>query len=162
MHGKGRTRVGDDVLDAALMHGYHIGITLHHIDAILLRDGLLRLEETIEFAFLMIDLRIRRVHVFLLHALRPGVQQSSSEGHHLSADVQPRKDHTTSIPVEKNTRRQGVHGVQDITRVRRTIVLYSLSPCLLVSFFNTQSRLHQILRLVSRFLGGCGQGITLR
>ena len=132
MHGEGRTRVGDDVLEATLVHGNHVGIALDHIDTILLRDGLLRLIESVEFTFLMIDLRVGRVHVFLLHALRPGVQQASSESHHLTTDVQPREDYTTSVAVAQR-------------------VLAIAQPCL-----------NQKLRLVSCLLGCSGQGVTLR
>ena len=47
----------------------------------------------------MVDLRIGRVDVFLLHALCTRVEQSASEGHHLPTDIQPREDHTTAISV---------------------------------------------------------------
>ena len=42
-----RSRIGDDVLDAALVHGYHVGVALHHIDAVFLDDGFLRLVDAI-------------------------------------------------------------------------------------------------------------------
>ena len=81
------------------MHSYHVGIALHHIHAILLGDGLLRLEETVELVILMIDLRVGRVHVFLLHALGTRIQQPASKGYYLAAHIQPREDNAARIAV---------------------------------------------------------------
>ena len=169
MHGEGRTRVGDDILQPTLVHGNHVGIALNHIYPVLLRDGLLCLIESIEFTFLMIDLRVGRVHVFLLNALRTGVEQSPSEGHHLAADVQPGEDDTTSVAVNKKTfplplpNREGSSML-----IRRILTLRVITPLPIREglgeglSLKAESRLHQKLRLIARLLGGRGQGVTLR
>ena len=92
-------RVGHHILHATLVHGNHVGVPLHHIHTFFLRNGLLRLEESVELPLLMIDLRVGRVHIFLLHPLRSRVEQSATEGHHPTAHVQPRKDHAPRIAV---------------------------------------------------------------
>ena len=53
-----RTRVGHDILQATLMHGDDVGITLHHVHAVFLDNSLLGLIDAIELAFLMIDLGV--------------------------------------------------------------------------------------------------------
>ena len=50
-----RAGVGDDVLDARLMHGDDIGVAFHHVDAVFLRNGALGLIESVELAVFMID-----------------------------------------------------------------------------------------------------------
>ena len=47
----------------------------------------------------MINLRVGRIHVFLLHTLGPGIQQSSAKGHHLPTHIQPWEDHAACIAV---------------------------------------------------------------
>ena len=81
------------------MHGDDIGITFYHIHTVFLRNGLLGLEKPVEFMVLMIDIRIGRIDILLLHAFRTGIQQSSAKGHHPAADIQPGEDDATSITV---------------------------------------------------------------
>ena len=95
MIAQGSTRVGHHILDTTLVHGNHIGVALHHIHAVLLGYRLLGLIDTVEVLFLVVDLTVGRVHVFLLHALRGLVELSSAERHHLSTDAQPREYHAT-------------------------------------------------------------------
>ena len=71
MDRQGRSGIGHHVLQTTLMHGDDIGITFHHIYTVLLSDGFLGLIETIELTLLVVDLRVGRVHIFLLHALGP-------------------------------------------------------------------------------------------
>ena len=66
---EGGTRVGHHILHPTLVHGNHIGITLYHIDAVLLHNGLLSLEDAIELTLLVEYLRVRGVDVLLRHAL---------------------------------------------------------------------------------------------
>ena len=47
----------------------------------------------------MVDLRVGRVDIFLLHALRGGIELSSAESHHFSAHAYPGKDDTTGKTV---------------------------------------------------------------
>ena len=103
INAQSRSRVGNDILDTTLMHRHHIGIAFHHIHAVFLGNGFLRLEESIQFAFLMIDIRIGRVDIFLRNALGAGIQQSSAKRRHLSADAKPRENHTTAITVNKRS-----------------------------------------------------------
>ena len=99
MDGKCRTRVSHYILHPRLVHCDDIGITFHHKHTVFLSNGPLGLEEAIEFPLLMVYLRVRRVHIFLLHTLRPRIQQSSAKGHHPSAHVQPGEDDTSCIAV---------------------------------------------------------------
>ena len=62
-----RTTVSHHVLDASLMHGNHVGIPLHHEHAVFLHDGLLSLVDAIEFALLVVDIRVGRVDILLCH-----------------------------------------------------------------------------------------------
>ena len=81
----------------------------------------------------MIDLRVGRVHVFLLHALGPSVQQSSAKRHHLPAHIQPREDHASRIAVIET-----------------------------LFVFDAKARLLQKLRLIACLLRRLGQRIFLR
>ena len=132
IHGECRSRVGHHVLQSTLVHGNHIGIALHHIHTVLLGYGFLSLIESVELPFLMIDLRVGRVHIFLIHTLRTGIEQTTAEGHHLAADVQPRENHATCIAVV---------------------------DALLAS--DTETCLDKVLSLITRLLRRPGQCITL-
>ena len=46
------------------MHGHHVGVALHHIDEVRLRDGLLGFEESVEFLLLAVDAALGGVDVF--------------------------------------------------------------------------------------------------
>ena len=95
-----RTAVSHDILQATLVHGDDVGIALHHIHAVFLDDSFLRLIDAIELAFLMIDFGVGRVDVFLLHALRSGIELTTTKGHHLTTHIQPREDGTTRKAVD--------------------------------------------------------------
>ena len=58
MDAQGCTRVGHDILDAALVHGDDVGLTFHHIDAVLLGDGTLGLPDAIELMVFVEYLRV--------------------------------------------------------------------------------------------------------
>ena len=127
-----RTTVGHHILQSALVHGNHIGIALNHIHTVFLGNGFLTLVQTIQLALLVVDFRVGRVHVFLLHTLGTRIQQSSTKGHHLSTYVEPGEDNTTRIAI--------VH----------TLLA-----------FDTQARLNQELLLIARFLSGNIKRIAL-
>ena len=88
----------------------------------------------------MVDLRVGRVHVFLLHAFRTRVEQSATEGHHPAAHVQPGKDHTTGIAVAQ--------------------AAVTFAVALLLSR-HAESCLLQELRLIARLQGCLSQSVTL-
>ena len=115
------------------MHGYHVGIALHHVDTILLGDGFLRLIEAVELALLVVDFRIGRVDVLLLYAFGSRVEQTASEGHHPTTHVQPGEYHAPGISVVE------------------ALLALDAKTCLL-----------QILRLKTSLLPGEGQGVALR
>ena len=94
-NGKGRTRVGYDILQTTLVHGNNVGVAFDHIDAVFLGDGFLCLINAIQFAFLVVDFRIGRVDVLLLHTFGGCIELTTSKGHHLTADIQP-GEHGTS------------------------------------------------------------------
>ena len=94
-----RTRVGHHVLQTTLVHGNHVGITLDHIDAVLFDDSFLGLIDAVEFVVLMIDFRVRRVDILLLHTLRGCIELTTAKSHHLATDVQPGEHSTTSKTV---------------------------------------------------------------
>ena len=94
-----RARVGNHILQPALVHGYHVGIALHHIHAVLLNDGSLSLIDAVELALLMVDFRVGRVDILLLHALGSRIELSPAKGYDLAADVQPGEDGTSGKSV---------------------------------------------------------------
>ena len=49
----------------------------------------------------MVDLALRRVDIFLVHALGARVEHTSAEAHHLAAHAYPRKDHTSGVAVDE-------------------------------------------------------------
>ena len=132
MDGERRTAVGHHVFQSALVHGNHVGIALDHKHAVFLGNGFLRLEEAVELTLLVVELRVGRVHVFLLHTLRTGIEQSSAKGHHPTTHVQPGEDHAPAIAV-----------------VESFLAL------------DAKTRLLQELRLIARFLGRHGQCVAL-
>ena len=127
-----RTRRGDHILDAGLVHADHVHITLDQETMVLPDNCLLRLEKAIKLIALMIDLALGRVHVFrrLLRLL----QDTPAESHHLATQRMHRKDHPATETVVSPL----------------TILVGNNKACLL-----------QVFPLVSRQLGSLGQGITL-
>ena len=127
-----RTRRGDHILDAGLVHADHVHITLDQETMVLTDNCLLRLEKAIKLIALMIDLALRRIHVFcrLLRLL----QDTPTESHHLTTQRMHRKDHPATETVVSPL----------------TILVGNNKACLL-----------QVFPLVSRQLGSLGQGITL-
>ena len=97
--GERRAAVGHHVLDACLMHGDDIGVALDHEYAVFLHNGLLRLEDAVELALLVIDVAVGRVDVLLCHALGSTVKDTTSKGHHLAANVQPGEDGAAAVAV---------------------------------------------------------------
>ena len=81
------------------MHGYHVGIALHHIHTILLGYGFLCLIQSVQFVVLVIYLALGRVDIFLRHALCGTVEFSAAKGAHLTAQSKPRKDDAPRIAV---------------------------------------------------------------
>ena len=60
--GEGCSGVCHHILYAALVHGKNVGIAFHHEYAVLLVDGLLGLEEAVQFAAFGVYGALRRVH----------------------------------------------------------------------------------------------------
>ena len=56
MFAQGGARVGHHILYAALVHGYHVGIALHHIHAVFFHYGTLGLIKSVEFPLLVVYL----------------------------------------------------------------------------------------------------------
>ena len=94
-----RAAIGYDILDARLVHGNDVGITLDHEHAVFLHDGLLGLIDAVELTLLVIDVGVRTVHILLGHTLRTAVQHTTSKGHHLSRNVEPRENGATGVAV---------------------------------------------------------------
>ena len=130
MDAQRRTRVGHHVFDAALVHGDYIRISLHHIHAVFLGDGLLCLIQSVEFPLLVVDDTVGRVHVFLAHTLGTGIQHTSAESHHLPAHTQPREDGTPRESVQ-------------------ILVLSALVARFLLIHLEAETGIHQVFRLIS-------------
>ena len=129
-----RARIGNHVFQAALVHRYDVSVSLHHVDAVLLGYLFLCLIDAVELLFLVVYLRVGRVHVFLLHALGGLVELASAEGHHLAAHAYPGEYHASGKAVGK--------GWVPLDTV-------------------AQARLQQKLSLVALILCRSGQGIAL-
>ena len=95
-----RTRIGHHIFDATLVHGNHIGIAFHHKHAVFLGNRLLRLEKSVEFTFLVINLTVGRVDIFLAHTLGTAIEHTSAESHHLATHTKPGEDGTAGESVE--------------------------------------------------------------
>ena len=89
-----RTRIGHHVFNATLVHGNHVSIALHHKHAVFLGNRLLRLEKAVEFTFLVINLTVGRVDIFLAHTLGTAIEHTSTESHHLATHTKPWEDGT--------------------------------------------------------------------
>ena len=89
-----RTRIGHHVFNATLVHGNHVSIALHHKHAIFLGNRLLRLKKAVEFTFLVINLTVGRVDIFLAHTLGTAIEHTSAESHHLATHTKPWEDGT--------------------------------------------------------------------
>ena len=96
-----RSRVGHHVLYATLVHGDDVSIAFHHIHAVVFGNLLLGLIQTIQLLFLVVDVRVGRVDIFLLHALCTAVEQSAAEGHHLTTHGEPREYDAAGIAVHQ-------------------------------------------------------------
>ena len=94
MGGESRSRIGYHILQTALMHGYDIGISFNHIDAVFFDNSFLGLIDTVELPLLMVNLRIGGVDILLLYALGGCIELSSAKGYHLAADIEPGEDGT--------------------------------------------------------------------
>ena len=140
---QGSTRVCHHILNATLVHGNHIGVSLHHIYTIFLGYRLLCLIKTIEFSFLMVNLAIWRVYVFLAHALGTGIEHSSTESHHLATHTEPR---------EYGTPRESIQ------------ILILPAPVVLLVLIHLEAKTcaHQVLRIVSLLHSLIIKGCALR
>ena len=98
---QGCAGVGHHVLDATLVHGYHVGLTLNHEHPVFLGYGSLGLPYAVQLMVLVEDLGIGRVDIFLVHALRALVEHARREAHHLAAHACPGKHHAAGIAVDE-------------------------------------------------------------
>ena len=101
LRGERRSGGGDDSLDPGLVHGDHVEIALDHDGKILLLDGLLGEIETVEFAFLAVDLALGGVRV--LGDLLVGAQGAAPEGDDAPRDVVHGEDHAVAEAVVERT-----------------------------------------------------------
>ena len=127
------TRVCHHITYTTLVHGDDIRVSLHHIHMVLLGNLALSLIKTIEFALLMEYVRLRRIDIFLLHALGARVEQSSAESVHLACHREPREYHSSGISINKLT----------------------IVPAI------AKSGLHKIILLISRSHCRPGEGVAL-
>ena len=140
---QGSTRVCHHILDSALVHGNHIGVSLHHVYAVFLGYRLLCLIKAIEFSFLMVNLAIWRVDVFLAHALGAGIEHSSTESHHLATHTEPWEDGTPRESIQ---------------------ILILPAPVVLLVLIHLEAKTgaHQVLRIVSLLHSLIIKGCALR
>ena len=124
---------GHHVLHAHLVHGHHVGVALHHIDEVRLRDGLLGFEEAVEFFLLAVDAALGGVDVFLADALGGGVEHASAEADHFARDAAYGEDHASGVAV-----------------VHRAVVAS-----------DGEARLHEEIFLIARLEGRLGEGAAL-
>ena len=118
---EGCARVCHHILYAALVHGEHISVALHHIHHILFGYLLLGLEDTIEFVCFMVDEGVGRVDIFLTDSLGACIKHSATKSNHFAVHRNPRE-----------------HGASTKTVIDGAIIT-----------FHTESSVHQILLIVS-------------
>ena len=100
VHTECRSRVGHHILYTALVHGDDVGVALHHVHTVFLGNGFLGLIESIELAFLVIDIAVGRVDILLVDSFRTAVEHTTSESHHLAAHAEPGEDGSSRESVE--------------------------------------------------------------
>ena len=100
MFGESCARISHNILNATLVHGNDIGISLHHIDAVLFGYRLLSLEQAVELVVFVIDIRIGRVDILLVHALGSAVKNSSAECRYLTTYTYPGEYHPTRKTID--------------------------------------------------------------
>ena len=93
------TRRRHYVLHPHLVHGHHIGISLHEIAQVLSADGFLGLEEAEELLAFAIDDAFRRVEVFHVYALGGCVEHAPAEACHASAHAEDGPDDASTEAV---------------------------------------------------------------
>ena len=103
MYRKCCTTISYDILNTTLVHRDNVRISLHHINKVVLGYSFLCLEDTIEFSLFMIDNAIGRIDILLTNALRTRIQQTTTEGCHLTAHTHPWEHHTSIETVDKFT-----------------------------------------------------------
>ena len=96
-----RSRVGHHILDATLVQGDDVGLSLHHIHAVFARYGLLGLIDAVELVVLVEEVAVGRVDVFLVDTLRARVEHTRREAHHLSIDTDPREGDAPGVAVDE-------------------------------------------------------------
>ena len=101
MYRKCCTTISYDILNTTLVHRDNVRISLHHINKVVLSNSFLCLEDTIEFSLFMIDNAIWRVDILLTNTLRTRIQQTTTEGCHLTAHTHPWEHHTSIEAVDK-------------------------------------------------------------
>ena len=99
--GECRAGVGHYVLYAALVHGDDVGVSLHHVDAVLLGDGSLGLKDAVQFVVLVVDDGVGGVDVFLVYAFGARIEDAAAESHHLAADTYPWEHGATGEAVDE-------------------------------------------------------------
>ena len=87
-----RTRRGNHMLHAHLMHRNHIRISLNQKTKVVLHDGLLGLKKTVKFLFLGIDGRLGRVLILHVHALGGLIEYTTAKAHYFTAHRVNRED----------------------------------------------------------------------
>ncbi|EJX09692.1 hypothetical protein EVA_02195 [gut metagenome] len=98
--GKRSTRGRHDILDAALVHGDHVGVALHKETLVLLDDGMFGKVEPVEFVALAVDFRFGRVDVFRQLLVAP--ENTSTEGNDLAGDGVYGEDDTAVVAVDES------------------------------------------------------------
>ena len=108
------------------MHSDDVGISFDHIHAVLTGYSFLCLVDAVELLVLVVYFRVWRVDIFLLYALRGGVEFTSSEAHHLSVHSYPGEHHASCIAVYEHV---VAFTTVAYSRSHEELVLIALSLC---------------------------------
>ena len=98
---EGGARTGDHVLDAGLVHGDDVGLTLDEIDAVELGDSLLGLVDAVEQTGFVVNLGVGRVDILLLNALGTLVKHTGGKADNLAAESNPRENDSAGVSVDE-------------------------------------------------------------
>lgn len=96
-----RAGVGNDVLDATLVHGDDVGLSFDHVDAVLLGDGTFGLPDAVELMVFVEHLGVGGVDIFLVDTFRTFVEDTCREAHDLTAHACPGEDDTAGETVDE-------------------------------------------------------------
>ena len=93
--------VGHNVLNATLIHGYHIGLPFNHKHPVVTGNGLFGLPYSVKFVVLVKNITVGRIDIFLVNAFGTRIQYACREAHNLAAYSRPGENNASRVAVNQ-------------------------------------------------------------